>query len=70
MKMKEIDSIKKMSIEEMRNLADSLRKDMFELRMKKIVAPFKNVHLLRNMRKKLAIVLTFLAKKIQVNNER
>lgn len=69
MKTKELDSIKNMSIEDIRGAADALRKEMFELRMKKIVAPIKNVHLLRGMRKKLAAMLTVLAEKVKGAHE-
>lgn len=70
MKTKALDNIKNMSIEELRNASEVVRKNMFELRMKKIVAPIKNVHLLRGMRKVLATMLTVLAEKVKGTNER
>ena len=70
MKTKELERIKNMSIEEIRGATETLRKDMFELRMKKVIAPVKNVHLLRGMRKDLAAMLTVLAEKVKGANER
>lgn len=70
MKTKELSQIKNMSIEEIRGGIDSLRLKMLELRMKKIVAPIKDVHLLRGMRKDLAAMLTVLAVKVKGSNER
>jgi len=70
MKTKALDSIKNMSVEEIRGATEVVRKNMFELRMKKVVAPIKNVHLLRGMRKDLAAMLTVLAEKVKGTNER
>jgi ribosomal protein L29 len=70
MKTKELDRIKSMSIEEIRGATETLRKGMFELRMKKVIAPIKNVHLLRGMRKDLAAMLTVLTSKVKGANGR
>jgi ribosomal protein L29 len=70
MKTKELSQIRNMSIEEIRGGIDSLRLKMLEFRMKKIVAPIKDVHLLRGMRKDLATMLTVLAVKVKGSDER
>jgi ribosomal protein L29 len=70
MKTKALDSLKGMSTEDILAAAEVVRKNMFELRMKKVVAPIKNVHLLRGMRKDLATMLTVLAEKVKGTNER
>jgi ribosomal protein L29 len=70
MKIKELDRIKSMSIEEIHSFIENMRKGMFELRMKKMIAPIKNVHLLRGMRKDLAAMLTILTSKVKGANGR
>jgi ribosomal protein L29 len=52
-----------LSVVELQERAVEIRKELFVLRMKKFSAPIKDVHMMRNLRKSLACVLTFMQQK-------
>lgn len=52
-----------LSSQELKNKAQELRRELFQLRMKKITAPEKDVKRERILRKNLATMLTFLQQK-------
>ncbi len=57
------NDLSQMTLEELANRAQDLRKELFLLRMKKVATPEKNTALERNLRKGLACALTFLKQK-------
>lgn len=52
-----------MSVENLQTRVVEIKKELFDLRMKKISNPEKNTALERNLRKSLACTLTFLGQK-------
>lgn len=52
-----------LSVADLQVRAVEIRKELFVLRMKKFSAPVKDVHMMRNLRKDLACVLTFIQQK-------
>ena len=60
MKKHEKQELVKMEVVQLKAMADEIRKELFLLRMKKFSSPEKNTALPKDMRKKLACVLTVL----------
>ncbi len=61
--MKKIDELRNMSVEELQNELLSLRKDQFNLRMKKASGSLDKTHLITMVRKSVAKVQTILTEK-------
>ncbi|HBD7136306.1 TPA: 50S ribosomal protein L29 [Legionella pneumophila] len=61
--MKKIDELRNMSVEELQNELLSLRKDEFNLRMKKASGSLDKTHLITMVRKSVAKVKTILTEK-------
>ncbi|HGU7209710.1 TPA: 50S ribosomal protein L29 [Legionella pneumophila] len=61
--MKKIDELRNMSVEELQNELLSLRKDQFNLRMKKASGSLDKTHLITMVRKSVAKVKTILTDK-------
>ncbi|HEM0294704.1 50S ribosomal protein L29 [Legionella pneumophila] len=61
--MKKIDELRNMSVEELQNELLSLRKDQFNLRMKKASSSLDKTHLITMVRKSVAKVKTILTEK-------
>ncbi|HAT5934899.1 TPA: 50S ribosomal protein L29 [Legionella pneumophila] len=61
--MKKIDELRNMSVEELQNQLLSLRKDQFNLRMKKASGSLDKTHLITMVRKSVAKVKTILTEK-------
>ncbi|HAU3566716.1 TPA: 50S ribosomal protein L29 [Legionella pneumophila] len=61
--MKKIDELRNMSVEELQNELLSLRKDQFNLRMKKAGGSLDKTHLITMVRKSVAKVKTILTEK-------
>ncbi|HDV5793339.1 TPA: 50S ribosomal protein L29 [Legionella pneumophila] len=61
--MKKIDELRSMSVEELQNELLSLRKDQFNLRMKKASGSLDKTHLITMVRKSVAKVKTILTEK-------
>ncbi|AAU26434.1 TPA: 50S ribosomal protein L29 [Legionella pneumophila] len=61
--MKKIDELRNMSVEELQNELLSLRKDQFNLRMKKASGSLDKTHLITMVRKSVAKVKTILTEK-------
>ncbi|KGP62826.1 50S ribosomal protein L29 [Legionella norrlandica] len=61
--MKKIDELRNMSIEELQNELLSLRKEQFNLRMKKASGSLDKTHLITMVRKSVAKVKTILTEK-------
>ncbi|NBV40869.1 50S ribosomal protein L29 [bacterium] len=55
--------LSQMSAEQLLVQATEIRKELFNLRMKRMSAPLKDVHISRKLRKSLACALTFLKQK-------
>lgn len=61
--MKKIDELRSLSAEELQNELLSLRKEQFNLRMKKASGSLDKTHLITMMRKSVARVKTLLTEK-------
>lgn len=61
--MKKIDELRSLSAEELQNELLSLRKEQFNLRMKKASGSLDTTHLITMMRKSVARVKTLLTEK-------
>lgn len=61
--MKKIDELRNMSVEELQNELLSLRKDQFNLRMKKASGSLDKTHLITMVRKSVAKIKTILTEK-------
>ena len=61
--MKKIDELRNLSIEELQNELLSLRKEQFNLRMKKASGSLDKTHLITMVRKSVAKVKTMLTEK-------
>ena len=61
--MKKIDELRSLSAEELQNELLSLRKEQFNLRMKKASGSLDKTHLITMMRKTVARVKTLLTEK-------
>ncbi|HAT2067451.1 TPA: 50S ribosomal protein L29 [Legionella pneumophila] len=61
--MKKIDELRNMSVEELQNELLSLRKEQFNLRMKKASGSLDKTHLITMVRKSVAKVKTILTEK-------
>ncbi|HAU0159972.1 TPA: 50S ribosomal protein L29 [Legionella pneumophila] len=61
--MKKINELRNMSVEELQNELLSLRKDQFNLRMKKASGSLDKTHLITMVRKSVAKVKTILTEK-------
>lgn len=61
--MKDITELKKMSIDELQTELLALRKDQFNLRMKKASGALEKTHLITAVRKAIARVKTIMTEK-------
>jgi large subunit ribosomal protein L29 len=61
--MKKIEELRNLTVEELQNELLSLRKDQFNLRMKKASGSLDKTHLITLMRKSVAKVKTMLTEK-------
>lgn len=55
--------LSQMNAQQLLEQATAIRKELFNLRMKRMSAPLKDVHISRKLRKSLACTLTFLKQK-------
>jgi ribosomal protein L29 len=60
MKSKEKETLKNMGDAEMKALALDLRKQIFQIKFKRITAPVENPLVLRTARRKIAMINTYL----------
>jgi large subunit ribosomal protein L29 len=61
--MKKVTDLKKMTIDELQSELLNLRKEQFNLRMKKVNGVLDQTHVIRNVRKTIARVKTIMTEK-------
>jgi large subunit ribosomal protein L29 len=66
--MKDISELKKMTVDELQTELLSLRKDQFNLRMKKANGALEKTHLITQVRRTIARVKTIMTQKVGAEN--
>lgn len=66
--MKDISELKKMTVDELQTELLSLRKDQFNLRMKKANGSLEKTHLITQVRRTIARVKTIMTQKVGAEN--
>lgn len=66
--MKNIDELKKLSVDELNQELITLRKEQFKLRMKKANGSLDKTHVVTLVRRTIARIKTLLTQKVGANN--
>ena len=67
MKTEIIKKFRDNSLDELKREIENTRKDIFKVKISSISSPNKNIHLVKNLRRKLACMLTILGEKEKLN---